>query len=97
MTRKLPFILAAVLLVENIPPLSAGQISYETARAQYLDSTRKLWFAIGCGIVSEQSTNALFRGMQIGLANALYIANGIDWHESGSGLLADPQLLPMIQ
>jgi hypothetical protein len=94
MTRK--FLLAAILLVVHIPPLVAAP-AYEPIRALYLDNTRKLWFAIGCGVVDEQSTGPLFRSMQIGLANALYIANGVDWHESGSGLLSDPQLLPMIQ
>jgi len=95
MTRK--FLLAATILVVHIPPLLAGPPAYETIRSQYLDTTRKLWFAIGCGIVDEQSTSPLFRRMQIGLANALYIANGLDWRESGSGMLADPQLLPMIE
>lgn len=35
--------------------------------------------------------------MQIGLANALDIANGIDPHGDAAGQVADPQLLPMIE
>ena len=80
----------------SIPSDNSPAAQYETIRTRYLDNTRRLWFAIGCGIVDEQSTNPLFRSMQIGLANALDISNGIDPHGDAAGQVVDPQLLPMI-